>query len=124
MTCERLLLIAGAASALAGASQRVRRRRARRYTTIDVPGAADTVAVGVNAQEWCPGRHRQQRSTHGFIDRDGSSPRSMSRMPAPCPARAPAWGTSTNFGRSPGATPRATTTPSPLPGLWQAHHGQ
>ena len=74
MTCERLLLIAGAASALALVPASASAAAAPgRYTTIDVPGAADTVAVGVNDSGVVSGFYTDSSgSNHGFIDRDGT----------------------------------------------------
>ena len=45
---HRLLLIAGAAAALALVPAAASAAASGQYTTIDVPGAASTVAVGVN----------------------------------------------------------------------------
>src|ERR1700735_2474341 len=69
----RLLLIAGAASALSLVPAAASAAAAPgRYTTIDVPGAADTIAVGVSDSGVVSGFYTDSSgSNHGFLDRDG-----------------------------------------------------
>ena len=73
------LLIAGTASALAlvpvppTRPPPTRRGRAGQYTTIDVPGAASTVAVGVNDLGVVSGFYFDSSGNeHGFLYRDGT----------------------------------------------------
>jgi hypothetical protein len=72
-TPYRLLLIAAAASALALVPAAASATAAPgRYTTIDVPGAAATTAVGVNDSGVVSGFYTDSSgSNHGFIHRDG-----------------------------------------------------
>ena len=77
---EALLLIAGTASALAlmpaAANAAVANGVAGapgQYTTIDVPGAASTVAVGVNDLGVVSGFYFDSSGNeHGFLYRDGT----------------------------------------------------
>ena len=73
-TPHRLLLIAGAASALALMPAAASAAAAPgRYTTIDVPGAADTIAVGVNDSGVVSGFYIDSNGNdHGFLDRHGT----------------------------------------------------
>src|SRR5580698_7973480 len=75
-TPYRLLLIAGAASALALALAPAAASAAAapgRYTSIDVPGAADTIAVGVNDSGVVSGFYEDSSGNdHGFLDRHGT----------------------------------------------------
>src|SRR5580693_6015313 len=88
-TPHRLLLIAAAAPALAlvpaaasaaaasaaAASAAAASAAAApgRYTTIDVPGAADTAAVGANDSGVISGFYTDSSGNlHGFVDRDGA----------------------------------------------------
>src|SRR5581483_12265070 len=69
-TPHRLLLIAAAASALAlvPAAASAATAAPGRYTTIDVPGAADTVAVGVNDSGVVSGFYTDSSgNNHGFL---------------------------------------------------------
>ena len=70
---HRILLIAGAASALAVMPAAVSAAAWHgRYTTIDVPGAAATIAVDVNDFGVVVGFYFTSNGTeHGFIDRHG-----------------------------------------------------
>jgi hypothetical protein len=72
-TPHRLLLIAGAASALALVPVAANAGTAPvQYTTIDVPGAVSTVAVGVNDSGVVSGFYFDSSGNeHGFVDRDG-----------------------------------------------------
>ncbi len=71
---HRLLLIAGAASALALVPAVASAAAApARYTTIDVPGAADTAAVGINDSGVVSGFYEDSSGNdHGFLDRKGT----------------------------------------------------
>lgn len=113
-TPHRLLLIAGAASALAPVPVAANAGTAPgHYTTIDVPGAASTVAVGVNDWGVVSGFYFDRSgSQHGFIDRDGRFTTVDAWMLAPHRGRAPAWVHQTTSGRLPGAIAAATSTGS------------
>jgi hypothetical protein len=67
-TPHRLLLIAGAASALVlGPAAAAMAATPGQYTTIDVPGAAATIAVGVNDAGVVSGFYADSSgSIHGF----------------------------------------------------------
>src|ERR1700733_7912630 len=73
-TPYRRLLIACAASALALVPADAAAAPAHgRYTTIDVPGAADTTAVGVNDSGVVSGFYEDSSGNdHGFLDRHGT----------------------------------------------------
>jgi hypothetical protein len=68
-----MLLIAGVALALAMAPAAASAAAVHgRYTTIDVPGAAATIAVGVNDLGVVVGFDTDSSGVnHGFVDRDG-----------------------------------------------------
>ena len=71
---HRLLLIAGAVSALTLVPSAASAAPVPgRYTTIDVPGAADTVVVGVNDEGVASGFYTDSSGNdHGFLDRGGA----------------------------------------------------
>jgi uncharacterized membrane protein len=73
-TPQRLLLIAGTASALALMPAAASAGGAPgQYTTIDVPGATTTLAVGVNDLGVVSGFYADGNGNdHGFLDRDGT----------------------------------------------------
>ena len=73
-TPHRLLLIASAASALTLVPAVASAAAAPgRYTTIDVPGAAATTAVGVNDSGVVSGFYTDSSGNdHGFLDRNGT----------------------------------------------------
>jgi len=73
-TPQRLLLIAGTASALALMPAAASAAAAPgQYTTIDVPGATTTLAVGVNDLGVVSGFYADGNGNdHGFLDRDGT----------------------------------------------------
>src|SRR5215470_12061274 len=70
---HRLLLIAGTASALSLMPAAASAAAPGRYTTIDVPGATATFAVGVNDSGVVSGFYADSSGNdHGFIDRNGA----------------------------------------------------
>ena len=73
-TPHRLLLIAGTAPALALMPAAASATAAPgQYTTIDVPGATITIAVGVNDLGVVSGFYADSGGNdHGFLDRDGT----------------------------------------------------
>src|SRR6516225_3892490 len=69
---HRMLLIAGAASALAVMPAAASAAAHGNYITIDVPGAAATFAISVNDFGVVVGSYTDtQGVSHGFIDRHG-----------------------------------------------------
>ena len=73
MITHRLALIAGVAAALATLPAAASAAAVHgSYTTIDVPGAADTIGLGINDHGVVVGAYFDSHGTsHGFIDRHG-----------------------------------------------------
>lgn len=73
-TPRRLLLVAAAAPALALMPAAASASAAPGlYTTIDVPGATTTLAVGVNDRGVVSGVYADSSGNeHGYLDRDGT----------------------------------------------------